>query len=126
MFNIPKLRGHDTLVRALIDLLFNNGFALIYADLEGFQKPSLIYWRSSKEGHIPDVTAFNQNNIQVIFEIETEDSISSEHSVSQYNLFSAFVSTHNAIFYLVVPVGYKNIAMQTLQSNNITADVIEI
>ena len=118
-------KDHDVLVKqVVVELLRLNSFSEICADLTGHSQPNRIYWETTGEGHIPDVTAKGEHFC--IFEVETYDSIEESHTSDQWKLFAAFANQHNAVFYVVVPVGYKKQATQRLTALGITAKVLEM
>ena len=115
---------HDRMVSQIAQRLRDlEGYKKVQADLPAYTKPDTIYW-SSGGGHIPDVTAWN--NIFHIFEVETDDSIDDAHTDDQWKLFAAYAAKFNAVFYAVVPRGYKWKTELQLTKLNITAEVIEI
>jgi len=112
---------HDQMVRYVYDYLINNGYREVKADIGGFSQPDLIFWESSRQGHIPDVTAKNGN--LYVFEVETADSINDNHTQDQWTLFSAFAKQHGATFWVVVPNGYESTAKSRLTQLGIQGKV---
>lgn len=98
--------SHDSIVSTTVDHLIQNNFTDIQADIQGYTQPSIITWTNTGQGHIPDITA-NHNGVYYVFEIETADSINTDHSSSQWKLFSAFATQHNSAFCLVVPRAFE-------------------
>ena len=87
---------HNLMVTNVANYLDSNGYRDIKADLHGFSWPERITWKSTGNGHIPDVSAWN--NLQNIFEVETDDSIFDEHTEDQWKLFAAYAQEHKAKF----------------------------
>ncbi|MFC2025342.1 hypothetical protein ACFLTG_02905 [Chloroflexota bacterium] len=92
---------HDSMVRSVANYLKENGHSSIKADLEGYEKPELIYWSSTKKGHYPDVTSNKSKDY--IFEVETDDTISELHTGDQWKLFSESAKIYSKAFIVVVP-----------------------
>lgn len=115
---------HDRMVQRVAELLRQNGFSDIRADLMGYRVPERIFWEKTGHGHIPDVTANGVNFC--VLEVETYDSIDDRHASDQWKLFAAFASQHNAVFYVVIPAGSKSKAVQRLSALGILAEIIEV
>lgn len=60
--------------------LIKNGWATVLSDLPGNKKPPQI------GGYIPDVYGCHLNE-EIVIEVETTDSIESEHTKSQCSMF---------------------------------------
>lgn len=108
---------HDSMVKAIADHLKQKGHSNVKADIQGYEKPDLIYWDKSMKGHIPDVTS--KQNQSYIFEVETEDSIDDTHTADQWTLFAANAKQYSKAFIVVVPKGYEQQARRRAQSLNI-------
>jgi len=114
---------HDSMVQSVLNHLSQNGYTNVKADLQGYPLPDPIHWTGKEqEGHIPDVTG-DYNGHHCLFEIETEDSISTEHTASQLTLFAAYAKQYKKSFYVVVPKGYEGSAKEQLNRLGITAAV---
>ena len=99
---------HDSMVRSVANYLKENGHSNIKADLEGYEKPELIYWSSTKKGHYPDVTSnypdvTSTKSKGYIFEVETDDTITELHTGDQWKLFSENAKINLKAFIVVVP-----------------------
>jgi hypothetical protein len=86
----------------LVADILNNGGANVRVDLPGFAPPERIVWTTTREGHVPDVTA-DLLGQRFVFEVETPDTLSSSHTESQLKLFGTFAGEHNHVCCLVVP-----------------------
>lgn len=115
---------HDSIVASVANSLRANGFSEIKADLQGYDQPIRIIWESTEQGHIPDLSAVKDQQ-QHIFEVETGDTITIQHTADQWKLFSTYANQHNSIFYVVVPKGYASQAQKQLQVLNLKATVLE-
>jgi len=122
MPNRKNQTEHDNLVKTVANYLISQNFTDVKADIEGYLQPSKITWTATGEGHIPDVSAII-NNTQHIYEIETEETISIEHTKNQFVLFSEFAKGHKAVFHIVVPADCKNDAVAQANEWGITAEV---
>ena len=89
---------HDYMVEAAANFLGENGYAAIKADIAGFDSPDKITWERTGKGHIPDITA--DGDSVHLFEVETDDSIDSQHTKDQWTLFAAYARQKNATFFL--------------------------
>jgi len=114
--------NHDQMVRDVYNDLISNGFRNVKADLKGLAQPELIYWTSTENGHIPDLTA-SRNGTRHIFEIETSDSIFDQHTEDQWKLFAANAQQDGKTFFFVVPKGSENLAKSRLAQLDIQAEV---
>ncbi|MBO8183121.1 MAG: hypothetical protein H0Z28_10075 [Archaeoglobus sp.] len=115
---------HDKMVRYVVDYLKDKGFRNIKADISGFDKPNKIIWKTTGEGHIPDVTA--ENGSLHIFEVETEDSINDQHTEDQWELFAAYAKKYSAKFWVVVPQGSRDLAEKRLNQLGLIAKIWEV
>lgn len=111
---------HDSMVKAIVNHVKANGHSDIKADLEGYEKPELIYWSSTKKGYYPDITSTKRQNY--IFEVETDDSINDSHTEDQWKLFSANAKEHSKTFIVVVPKGSETQAWQRVKELGINVD----
>ena len=115
---------HDTLLSVLVEYLEKNGFTDIKADLPEFEQPRKVWWKGKEqEAHVPDATAIDASDVWHIFEIETEDTVSIEHSESQWKLFSAYANNNNGKFVVIVPTGSKVEAESQIERLRISAEV---
>lgn len=99
---------HDELVLRVVNHLTSRGCRNIRADLPGFPQPFLI--EGTKQDHIPDVTADG-----VVVEVETADTITADHTTSQWSLFADHASKTGQEFWVVVPVGADDAARVRLR-----------
>ncbi len=111
---------HDSMVKSMIAHIKAWGHDDIKADLEGYEKPELIYWPNTKKGHYPDITSTKSQNY--IFEVETIDSINDSHTEDQWKLFSANAKEHSIMFIVVVPKGAGAEARQRVGELGIIVD----
>ena len=112
---------HDRIVKAVADHLVAKGFRDVRADLPGWPQPEKIVWKQNSRGHIPDVTGWGSEFN--LFEVETADSISDQHTADQWTLFAAYAGQHSAVFWVVVPVGSEAAANQRLKELGSAAKV---
>lgn len=107
---------HDTLVKRVVNHLEQKGYGNICADLAGYPQPETI--EGTKQDHIPDVTADG-----VIVEVETADSLDTDHTTSQFSLFADHAAKNGKEFWVVVPKGADGAANQRLNALGISAEV---
>jgi hypothetical protein len=112
---------HKSMVQTVYDHLKAHGYSNILADHIGGAQPGVITWKGQSSGHIPDVTAKLSGTIYV-FEVETADSIEDSHTLSQWELFSAYAKQNNGRFIPVVPASSQELAKRVLVSNGIHYD----
>jgi len=115
---------HDRVVRALVNLAKSKEYTGIQADHigGGYTQPDVIYWEGQeKSGHIPDIQT---SNPKAIIEVETAESLKSQHSFEQWKLFDAFAKQWEHAFYLGVPLGSEQAAKVALASLGIKATVL--
>lgn len=113
---------HDSLILYAVKKLKQAGARNICADLPHYPQPNRIYWEQTGEGHIPDASA-RLGTYQYLVEAETEDTISIEHTRSQWTLFSANAKQHGKIFVVVVPSGSEDEARLQLRAWRLTGEV---
>jgi hypothetical protein len=102
--------AHDKLVKAVVDSLSPELYADVKGNIFGYTIPSKIILTNSEEVYIPDVTG-KVEDFQYIYEVETEETISNEHTKNKWELVSDYAAKHNAIFVIVVPKGCRNTAL---------------
>lgn len=112
---------HDILVKRVVEHLKRQGYRNIRADLPGYPQPEMI--EGTKQDHIPDLTADGVTADDVIVEVETADSITSDHSASQFYLFAAYANNSDMEFWVVVPEGVGAAADRCLSELGISAKV---
>lgn len=95
--------AHDSLVLSACRALAGDGFTNLRADVQGYTQPVRVIWRATSEGHIPDISAA-KGGVPYLFEIETPDTINTEHTASQLKLFDAHMANNNGQAWVVVPV----------------------
>ena len=113
---------HDSMVRSVANYVKEKGHSDVKADLEGYEKPELLYWSSTRKGHYPDVTSTESKDY--IFEVETGDSINDLHTEDQWKLFSANAKEHSKTFVVVVPKESESKAWQRAEELGITVDAV--
>ena len=114
--------GHDSMVKSVVNHIKGQEHSNIRADLEGYEKPEIIYWSSTKKGHVPDVTS--TKNQEYIFEVETDDSIDDSHTEDQWELFSANAKHHSKKFIVVVSKEAEQQARQRVKQLGINVDEV--
>ncbi len=124
MVSRANQQSHDAMVRRVRNHLQSHLFTDIKADLPGDEQPLLLYWQATGKGHIPDVTG-KYGSVTYIFEIETEDTIKSEHTRDQLILFSANAKQYGKKLVVVVPAGWSGVTKGQLALWRIDADVWE-
>lgn len=117
-------QAHDSLLGVLMNILSKpgSGFDLLSADLRGWTQPEGIEWTATRKGHVPDARAWRGYR-QYVFEVETADTISVEHTRKQCELFSAYARQNNGRFVMFVPTGQEVRAKQQLAAWRIAGDV---
>jgi len=111
---------HNSMVKSVVNHVRADGHSNIKADLEGYDKPELIYWERTKKGYYPDVTSTKSQNY--MFEVETDDSINDLHTEDQWKLFSANARANSKKFIVVVPKGSEQQAWQRVRELGIFVD----
>jgi hypothetical protein len=89
---------HDAVVVTMAEQLMKQGHRVV-ADVNGYPRPPEVL------GHIPDIIANGRANL--ISEVETSDSYSSQHTRDQ---LQAFDSVPNYMLEVVVPVSVHQAA----------------
>jgi hypothetical protein len=110
---------HDEMVKAVVNHLVQNGHKNIKADLPGHAQPALI--QGTKQNHIPDAAADG-----VVVEVETSDTISGDHTTSQWQLFSDHAAKNGKAFWVVVPSDSVQATRNRLDELGLTAVVYGI
>ena len=112
---------HDKMVLYAANVLVQKGFRNVKADLGGWTQPTKIVWKTTSEGHIPDVTG--DGNPDVLVEVETDDSIFDAHTEDQWNLFYNNAKQYSKEFWVLVPNRSENDAQTRLTQLGITAKI---
>jgi hypothetical protein len=114
---------HNKLIMQLADSLISRKFRNVRADHPDFpEKPYRIPEEQSAEGDVPDVTAIGIQ--EVLFEVETDDSINDSHIDGQWRLFAAYAEKTSAEFWVVVPKAKKFEAQERMMHLGLEAKVI--
>lgn len=87
----PNQSKHDSVVSIRAGELRSEGNR-VWADVDGYPKPAEVF------GYVPDILTNGQRNL--LSEVETEDSYSSDHT---YNQLRAFDKAANYQLEVVVP-----------------------
>jgi len=112
---------HRRLIVMMVEHFKRNGFKDIKADITGMKAPNVIV--GFLQNHKPDLTA-EINGKEIILEAETVNSISDEHTKSQWTLFADAAIKNGGEFHLVVPSGYRNVAEQRARLIGVKIDTI--
>lgn len=116
---------HDEMISRLAGYLKSKGYRDIKADTEGFEQPNEINWKGDEHAHIPDISARKKGK-RYVFEVETSDSITHDHTQKQWRIFAAYAYQSSGIFCVVVPKGFKIPAQQRLDELNLPGKVLEV
>ena len=116
-FRSPENQSiHDALIRKLVDNLIGKGYSDIRAaTLPEFaeMRPEKIYSAEAEMYFSPDVMAYH-NGHQMLFEVETVDSILAPSTRVELRAFAAYAAEQKAAFYLVMPEQDRTLADATL------------
>ncbi|MBD3196653.1 MAG: hypothetical protein GF317_16475 [Candidatus Lokiarchaeota archaeon] len=112
---------HKNLIWMMVEYFTNQGLENIKADIPGMRIPDTIF--GSLQNHKPDLTA-DFNGTSIIVEAETSSSIFDNHTSSQWMLFSEFAEEIKGEFHLVVPKGWRNVAIHRADSINVNIATI--
>jgi hypothetical protein len=112
---------HEEMVKRVANVLIEKEYRDVRVDLPEFEKPKEITWKKTGLGHFPDITG-QKGNFKV-FEVETDDSISDQHTEDQWTLFSRWSQENDAVFWVVVPQHCVAAARKRLNELNIQAKV---
>ena len=113
------------MVEAVVSSLSSELYTAVKANILGYNTPSKIIRPETEDGFIPDVTG-RVEDFLYIYEVETEDTISTENSKNKCLLFSDYATKHNAIFVIVVPTGCKDKALKQTNEWCVTVHIQEI
>lgn len=108
---------HDAMISRLAGDLKQRGYGNLRADhIRGYidARPERVYCQVAETWLCPDLTA-EKDGRQVIFEVETEDSIDSPVTKREISTFAAHAAENDCLFYLVVPDNEENRAQALLQ-----------
>ena len=121
---MPKRKSrldHDGMVRSAVAFLASEKFRNIRADLPDSLSPTLITWKLTGKGHLPDISA--ENGGFNLFEVETADSIGDGHTEDQWKLFAAHAENTGGKFWVVVPKASESAAVKRVEQLGIKATV---
>ncbi len=99
-----ELSEHDALVLMMARFFIREGCSDVKADIPGWLRPDGIWWDNKPEHkYFPDLTCTDSNGKLVILEAETCESLATQHTKEQFQIFSAHASNMNGRFEVVVP-----------------------
>jgi hypothetical protein len=113
---------HNSLVRELASLFGTNGLVVNAIDSVTIKSPNIVENNNigDCQNKIPDIDAYDQRNKRVVrgeAKIGNGD-IESEHSITQYKLFSRLTSGGvYSWLYIIVPNGYKQLLEKVIAEN---------
>lgn len=81
-----KQRRHDVGVGNFARQVISAGWDTVWSDLPGNTKPPMI------NRFVPDIYAIHNNGQRYLVEIETADSINTQHALQQKSAFQAWVN----------------------------------
>ncbi len=118
---------YNRLMSSAVNMLENQGFEKIKADLEDYERPSTLSQRNGDVSYTPDITAFRREG-KCYFEIVTKDKKNRDEEVvvGKWKLLSTLAQMRNGSFFLLVPRGTMRFATQTLAKYNIDADILKL
>lgn len=111
----------EDLIKTAIELLKEEGFQDVKANLEGYRKPEEIISKITYRRIIPDLTAKKDHRIYV-FKIVLED----EPDIDIWYIISNYVQINNGIFYLMVPQDKEKEIQKKLWEYKINAQLIQL
>lgn len=119
---------HDSMIIQLVQHLRAKGFSNIKADhIHGADRPEKILQPGAffnGAGHVPDVTATDMFGQRHVFEVETSDSISTQHAASQIRTFATSGSLLSPVkCVVVVPSSSQHEARRVVAALRVKADV---
>ena len=119
--NPQESKEHQDLINMMVHHFTGKGYRNIRADAPGILNPEVI--PGTKQNHIPDLTA-DKNGTRIILEAETANSIFSDHTASQWSLFSDAAKKAGGEFHIVVPKGCRSYAEKRLADLGLRANEI--
>lgn len=118
---------HDTLILRAIKQLDAEGYHSFQADVDGYERPNTILWKSKQAGLVPDIVAHHPDFGRLVVEVETEDSIDDHHTKDQWRLFHSFAkSGERRRFMICVPAGCRERTISRAIKLSVPVEVLEI
>lgn len=114
-------KKHDYMIAHIAKALQKAGYINIKANLPSYTKPEKVLLKNIDTVHVPDITALKHNTNHII-EIETEDTLTDEHTAEQWILLSRFAAETKALFYVFVPAGCKRTATHRISTLGISGN----
>lgn len=105
---------HDKLIQEIAAKYEEMGYIGIQADIDGYRSPPILGFEFDLK-HRPDVYCKDLQGNPIVCEVETEDSIDDEHTVSQWTVLSGDAKKLGGQFHLVVPSGSESAAERRLK-----------
>lgn len=111
---IQQQTVHNNLVRRMVEAYYNRGYFNLRADHIGLSSgiPGLV------NGYRPDISA-SKDGLNVICEVETSDSVTSNETINQWKAFSA----SGYPYHVLVPKSCYELAWHQSQLHNIRVDM---
>lgn len=119
--NLQESQEHSALIGMMVRHFANQGLRNIKADMPSMPTPDII--NGTRQNHRPDLTA-EKNGVTVILEAETGSTITSEHTASQWSLFSDAAQKAGGEFHVVVPKGCRGSAEERVAALGINIKTI--
>lgn len=115
---------HDDLVRKLAKHYSSLGYIGVRTDLPGAtETPGSIYWEKKPDTkYIPDITCYKNNpeGTLIIAEVETCDTLSTDHTKEQWKIFFAHAKSKGGEFHIMTPKSCVEKAKSVAQELSIT------
>lgn len=102
-FGTKSYQEHDNLVCAVVQNLVQRRSSDIRAAVREYERPLPILDFDSGKTYIPNVTANLFGGSPVIIEVETDESLTSEHTTEQLKVFSTHAALFKKHMVLIVP-----------------------
>ena len=114
--------AHEAMIQRLVARIERDGFVDVQADVVSYDRPPKIYWKDTREGHVPDVTA-TKDGVNYTFAVETGGAVSMEDTQRRWRLLAGDAEQHGKRFIAVVPAGRIDEARRRLNALQIDAEV---
>ncbi len=111
----------EELLKTAVELLNEENFSEVKADLEGYHKPEEIISKITYKRITPDLTAIKDGRIYV-FTIVLED----DPDIDNWYIISNYVQINKGVFYLMVPQDKKKEIQKMLRDYRINAQLIQL
>jgi len=125
MLKESRQEKYSTALEKVISEIKKNGFSEIYADYDGYEKPTGLTNQRNNHTYIPDVTAKNGSGQKYYFEISKKVS-DTTRLVNKWKLLGTLAQIKQSNFKIFAPHGTMRFTRELIDQHNIQAELVKL